>query len=282
MLPLAFSQWMGRCLGSANYYLGSRGALVTKANLRLCLPELSPREIESFALRSMRHTGMTVLETPAVWLSDPTRTVGWIGRIENEELLDDAITSDKGTLIVLPHLGNWEMFNVYFATKGHMTALYHPPRQDWLKPLMEKVRGDNLVPTNRKGLATLYRELSEGKVVTVLPDQVPASGDYAPFFGHQALTDRLVPRMLKKTQATAIVCIVYRDAGKFNIRFDPVEEDIYADDIAQSLSGLNYSMEKSIRTQLVQYQWEYKRFRERPAGEKKIYKFDGQPESFHQ
>lgn len=225
---------------------------------------------------------MTVLETPSVWLSDSVRTMAWLGRIENEHLLDDALASGKGTLVMLPHLGNWEMFNVYFATKGGMTALYHPPRQEWLKPLMEKIRGDNLVPTNRQGLATLYRKLKEGKVVTVLPDQVPATGTYAPFFGEMALTDQLVPRMLQKTGARALVCIVYREAGRFNVRFDEVEDDLYANDIATCLSALNLSMENSIRNQLVQYQWEYKRFRERPAGGKKLYKFDAQPDRFHQ
>jgi KDO2-lipid IV(A) lauroyltransferase len=281
MLPLSLNQWFGRCLGSANYYLGSRGALVTRENLRLCLPDLSSQEISTLAHRSLRHTGMTVLETPSVWLSDSVRTTAWLGQIENEHLLDDALASGKGTLVVLPHLGNWEMFNVYFATKGGMTALYHPPRQDWLKPLMEKVRGDNLVPTNRQGLATLYRKLKEGKVVTVLPDQVPATGAYAPFFGQVALTDRLVPRMLQKTGARAIVCIVYRHAGRFNVRFSDVEDDLYANDIEKSLSALNLSMEKSVRDKLSQYQWEYKRFRERPVGEKKLYKFNNQLDQFH-
>jgi KDO2-lipid IV(A) lauroyltransferase len=281
MLPLSLNQWLGRCLGSANYYLDSRGALVTKENLRLCLPDLSSQEISTLAHRSMRHTGMTVLETPSVWLSDSVRTIAWLGQIENEHLLDDALASGKGTLVVLPHLGNWEMLNVYFATKGGMTALYHPPRQDWLKPLMEKVRGDNLVPTNRQGLATLYRKLKEGKVVTVLPDQVPATGSYALFFGQMALTDRLVPRMLQKTGARAIVCIVYRQEGRFNIRFSEVEDDLYANDIEKSLSALNLSMEKSVRHKLAQYQWEYKRFRERPVGEKKLYKFNNQHDQFH-
>jgi len=282
LMPLAFSQWLGRGFGSLNYYLESRSTQVTKQNLQLCLPERTPGEIKTLAHKSMRHTGMTVFETPAVWLSDVSRTSAWIGRVENEALLDDAMASDQGTLVLLPHLGNWEMFNVYFASKGRMTALYHPPRQNWLKPLMAKVRGDNLVPTNRHGLATLYRELKDGHVVTVLPDQVPATGEFAPFFGQLALTDRLVPRMLRKTGARAIICIVYRESGKFHLRFDEVERDIYDGDLSIALAALNLSVEKSIRRKLMQYQWEYKRFRERPAGEKKLYKFNGQPELFHQ
>jgi len=281
-MPLGFSQWLGRGFGSLNYYLGSRSTQVTKQNLQLCLPELSTAEIQTLTHESMRQTGMTAFETPAVWLSDLSRTSAWIDRVENEQLIDDAMASDKGTVVVLLHLGNWEMFNVYFASKGRMTALYQPPRQDWAKPLMAKVRGDNLVPTNRQGLATLYRELKDGQVVTVLPDQVPATGEFVPFFGQPALTDRLVPRLLRKTGARAIVCIVYRESGKFHLRFDEVDNDVYAADLITALAALNLSVEKSIRTKLVQYQWEYKRFRERPAGAKKLYKFDGKTQYYHQ
>ena len=282
LMPLSFSQWLGRGFGSLNYYLRSRSTQVTKQNLQLCLPELCAAEIQKLTHESMRQTGMTAFETPAVWLSDLSRTSAWIGRVENEQLLDDAMASDQGTVVVLPHLGNWEMFNVYFASKGKMTALYQPPRQDWAKPLMAKVRGDNLVPTNRHGLATLYRELKDGQVVTVLPDQVPATGEFAPFFGQSALTDRLVPRLLRKTGARAITCIVFRESGKFHLRFDEVDNDVYAADLTTALAALNVSVEKSIRQKLTQYQWEYKRFRERPAGAKKLYKFKGQPDLYHQ
>ena len=189
------------------------------------------------------------------------------------------MASGKGTIILLPHLGNWEMFNIYFRRKGVMTALYQPPRQDWLKPLMQVVRGkagNELVATNVKGLAKLYRTLSEAGVVTILPDQVPQVGVYANFFNHAALTDRLVPRLIQKTGARVVVCIVYRNAGKFNVRFSEVDDALYEANMDTALGGLNRSIELAINDYLPQYQWEYKRFRERPAGEKKIYKFNGE------
>jgi KDO2-lipid IV(A) lauroyltransferase len=281
MLPLPVNQWLGRQLGFLNNVFGSRAAKVTRANLELCLPEYPPAALKKLASESMRHTGMTALETPSVWLSDPKRKDAWLGKIENEHLLDAAMTSASGTLILLPHLGNWEMFNAYFARRGRMTALYQPPRQEWLKPFMETIRGDNLVATNRQGLTMLYKELSAGRVVTVLPDQVPLSGEYVPFFGQAALTDRLVPRLLAKTGARALLCVVYRAEGKFNVCFGEPDPDIYNQDLITALTALNRSVETSITPFLAQYQWEYKRFRERPTGEKKLYKFDRQPDSYH-
>lgn len=280
-LPLALNQFFGRCFGYLGYQFRSRSALVTRQNLRLCFPDKNEAELDELTLRSMRHTGMTAFETPTVWLASKQRTKKWIVRIENESLLNEAMASDKGVLILLPHLGNWELFNVYFADKGRMTALYHPPRQDWLKPLMSKIRGDNLVPTNRQGLTALYRELEAGHVVTVLPDQVPASGDFAPFFGEPALTDRLVPRMLRKTGAIPLVCGVYRVQTGFTIRFEKPDEKLFAEDMTEALIGLNRSVELAIGHAVEQYQWEYKRFRKRPSGFKKLYKEKKEPQYYH-
>ncbi|MFN3236517.1 MAG: lysophospholipid acyltransferase family protein [Pseudomonadales bacterium] len=281
LLPLPISQALGSSVGLVGYLCNSRGTLVTRQNLRLCFPDKTDPEIAALTRSSMQHTGMTAFETPAVWLAPKRRTVVWIRTVENEALLDAAMATGKGTIILLPHLGNWELFNVYFATKGRMTALYHPPRQDWLKPLMSEIRGDNLVPTNRRGLMTLYKELEAGHVVTVLPDQVPASGQFAPFFNEPALTDRLVPRMIQKTGAQAVVCIVYRQGNGFNIRFEAPADELYSDNMDTALSGLNRSVEQVIRSHVPQYQWEYKRFRERPEGYKKLYKFAGQPQYYH-
>lgn len=287
MLPLGINRFLGKLVGSVGYWIGSRGALVTRQNLRLCFPDKTDAEIQQLTFDSMGHTGMTAFETPSVWLSSRARSSQWIVKVENESLLTDAMKSGTGTLVLLPHLGNWEIFNVYFSVnftdkgKGKMTALYHPPRQDWLKPLMSEIRGDNLVPTNRQGLMTLYKELEAGNVVTVLPDQVPSSGDFSTLFGEPALTDRLVPRLLRKTGATAVVCIVYRTLEGFVVRFETPEPGLSSEDTSEALKALNQSVEQALRDHVPQYQWEYKRFRERPPGFKKLYKFSGGPQYYH-
>jgi KDO2-lipid IV(A) lauroyltransferase len=87
--------------------------------------------------------------------------------------------------------------------------------------------------------------------------------------------------MIQKTGAQAVVCIVYRQGNGFNIRFEAPAEELYSDNMDTALSGLNRSVEQVIRSHVPQYQWEYKRFRERPEGYKKLYKFAGQPQYYH-
>ena len=283
-LPLGLLRKIGAAVGWLNFALNTQVAKITRVNLELCLPDLSEPERLKLCKDSLIHTGQTALETPAVWLSPLMRSRAWISEVQNEALLDEAIKAGRGVIVLLPHLGNWEMFNVYFATRGKMTALYQPPKQAFMKPIMEAVRenlGNELVPTNVKGIARLYRCLQQGEVAVILPDQVPASGRFAPFFGEPALTDVLVSRLVKKTSACVICCTVSRDQNGFVVSFSEVDDRLYASDIDTSLSGLNRSVENAVSENLAQYQWEYKRYRERPAGLEKLYKFRQGPKYFH-
>jgi len=283
-LPRQTSQFIGRLLGRINFFFKTRLYLITQANLGLCFPELADSEREQLARQSLLSTGQTLMEIPAVWLAKPQTLNAWIASVVNEELLDQVEDTSNGVILLLPHIGNWELLNVYFTRRGSFTALYQPPRQAYLRSIMEDIRGkfgNEMVPTNVKGVARLYRVLQEGGVVTILPDQVPASGIYVPFFGIEALTDQLVSRLVNKTGARVVaVSIVRLKDGRFKIVFQPGDEDIYSTEIEVSVTGVNKTVEKLVRDVPEQYQWEYKRFRERPKGEKKVYRF-GKSEEFH-
>ena len=63
-----------------------------------------------------------------------------------------------------------------------------------------------MVPTDRRGIRQLYQVLESGGTAVVLPDQVPANGQFVTFFGTAALTDELAVRLQKKTAARASRC----------------------------------------------------------------------------
>jgi Kdo2-lipid IVA lauroyltransferase/acyltransferase len=284
-LPLSVDRILGRLIGRLGLLFQTRAAKVTRENIAFCLPHLSPSEQQTLVKKSLGHTATMLFEMPYAWLGDQKKLSASLLSVENEALLDRAMAADRGLIILLPHVGNWEMFNIFFSQKGQMTALYQPPRQEYLRKFMQEVResfGNELVPTNAKGILRLYKTLTSGGVVTILPDQVPQKGEYIDFFGQKALTDVLVSRLIKKTNAIALCCTVTRQDNGFLVRFSEPDSDLYSINIDDSLAGLNRSIEASVSPFLDQYQWEYKRFRERPAGEKKLYKFDGEQDFYHQ
>ncbi len=285
ILPLPIDRALGRFIGRLGLLFQTRAAKVTRENIALCFPHLSPDAQQALLKKSLAHTATMLFEMPYAWLGDKEKLLASLVSVENEMLLDDAMSSDRGVIILLPHVGNWEMFNIFFSQKGKMTALYQPPRQKYLHEFMQKVRqsfGNELVPTNAKGILRLYKTLTSGGVVTILPDQVPQNGEYIDFFGHKALTDVLVPRLIRKTKALALCCTVTRQGDGFLVRFSQPDPTLYDPDIGASLEGLNRTIETAVSPFLEQYQWEYKRFRERPLGEKKLYKFDREKDVYHE
>ncbi len=282
--PRAFLQGLGKCFGWLKYITNSQAACVSRENIQLCYPQLSEVQQRQLLRASLSQSAQTFFETPSIWLSSPSRLNSWIDEIQGEIFLKRAINSSKGVIVLLPHFGNWELINVYFSKHGSMTGLYRPPRQTYLKKIMQDIRsgfGNEFVPTNKKGIFRLVRRLNAGGVVTILPDQVPRAGIFSDFFGNQALTDLLIPRLLQRTGATAVaVTIKRKNNGYFTLTCKEPDPDIYNISNEISAKALNKTIESCVSQAPEQYQWEYKRFRERPIGQKKLYRFN-KPTEFH-
>jgi len=282
LLPFRVAQWIGVVIGWYNWLFLTRAARVTKVNLEVCLPELDDEVRKRLAKISLMQTGQTMMETASIWMGNIEKNLSRIKTVTGEHILAEALEQDQGVILILPHLGNWELFNLFYGAHSTMTALYQPPKGEALHTLIRKVRdrgGNLVVPTTHRGLSQLYRTLKKGGVVTILPDQVPANGVYAPFFGVEALTDLLIPRLVKRTGARVVCVYVKRlDRGNgFEVVYRPVHKGIDSPDLNNSVLAVNMSIEECVREIPEQYQWEYKRFRDRPKGELKLYQFKNSP-----
>jgi KDO2-lipid IV(A) lauroyltransferase len=115
------------------------------------------------------------------------------------------------------------------------------------------------------------KALQSGEIIAVLPDQVPAdeSGMYAPFFGVPALTMTLVSKLTQRTGAKVFCGFAQRlPKGKgFKVVLQEANPAVFSNNLEESITGLNESVEHSVELAVAQYQWEYKRFRRQPDGE---------------
>jgi KDO2-lipid IV(A) lauroyltransferase len=135
--------------------------------------------------------------------------------------------------------------------------------------------GGKLAPTNNKGVKTLLKMLKRAEIIAILPDQVPQreSGDYADFFSIPALTSTLISNLASRTGAAVITASAYRidNSDDFRLVFETVSDEINSDDVWTSLTAMNKSVERCVMQAPEQYQWEYKRFKRQPAGERQYY-----------
>ncbi len=277
-LGLRKAQRLGRLLGSLAWKLEGRSVETTRKNLRVCYPDLSEEHIEAMGRESLRETGATALELPIMWEWPVERCLGLIREIEGEELLADYQSGKQGLLLLAPHLGNWELTGLFFASRYKMAALYSPPNQAGFEEYMKAVRsrsGSELVATDRRGIMRLFSILREGGVVGILPDQTPRKegGEFAPFFGIPTITMTLASKLIHKTGARPLVTYAQRlpDGQGFKMVIREAEPGMASQDMSESLAALNRSVEKCIADVPVQYQWEYKRFRRTAPGETPVY-----------
>lgn len=278
LLSLRWAQRIGRFLGGFVWRLGGRSVETTRKNLRACYPHLADSEREELGRQSLRETGATAMEIPLMWEWPVERCLGLIKEIEGEELLDDYKADGKGLLLLAPHLGNWELAGLFFASRYKMAALYSPPNRPEFETYIKNVRsrsGSELVATDRRGIMRLLAILRGGGVVGVLPDQTPRQegGEFAPFFGIPAVTMTLASKLIHKTDAHPLITFAQRlpKGEGFKIVIRRADDGMTSKDMSESLSALNRSVERCIELVPAQYQWEYKRFRRTAPGETPVY-----------
>ncbi len=276
LMSLSGQRRVGGLLGALAWRINTRHARVTRTNIELCFPELSHPERESLIKTSLQQTGKLLAESGVVFHWPERRWMALVQTVEGQRLMDEAISSERGVLLLAPHYGNWEFLSLYLGRYG-FTALYDPPRIGALERPIVASRcrsGARLLPIGPGGLKALYRTLRQAGVAGLLPDQVPErrAGVYAPFFDRPALTITMAHRLILRTRPKVLLCAAIRMPGGFGIRFTEADPSIGDSNALVSATALNRSIEALIRKDPAQYQWEYKRFKRQPADRPKLYR----------
>ena len=277
-LPLPAVTRVGRVLGTATWHLARDMRRVTLINLGICFPEMTLQERKRLAKASIVETVMTVCESGAVWTKPTSKVTPYITSTQGEELIQQALDQKKGVILVVPHLGNWEVANYHISSKYPFMAMYQPVPIPALDRLIFRARSQmdaEFVPADRSGVMALIGFLSKGGLTGVLPDQQPSSksGVFVPFFSKEALTPVLIAKLLQRTGSVAFgyTCLRNEDGRSFRTVCIPADPEIYDQDDTVSATAMNRTIEQLIRMAPEQYQWEYKRFNKRPKGEPRPY-----------
>lgn len=277
-LSYGATQKFGRAIGRVLWWGDSSLTRVTKVNIELAFPELDKPQQQALIKSSLEETGKLFAEFGAMWEWPTEKALSLIKTVQNKELFDLASEQNKGLIVLAPHHGNWELVGLYLSTLRPMAALYRPPKIKPLEEYMSAVRGrhgSELVPTDKRGVIRLFSILRENGMVGILPDQVPGGtgGVFAPFFGVEAHTIKLVSRLIEKTDCLVVsLCAMRREDGTgFDMIFRKADPDIYSPDVETSVAAMNRSVEECVRYKPEQYQWEYKRFKDPRKGSRATY-----------
>ncbi|CAH0993011.1 Lipid A biosynthesis lauroyltransferase [Sinobacterium norvegicum] len=277
ILPLFLLRAIGKAAGYLIFRQQGRSYQVTMRNLELCFPEMPEPERLDMTRRSLIETGMLGAEVMQVWARPWAKTRNKIVKVNGLEKFTDPVNSDKATILLAPHLGNWEVLGLYMAEFGQMMCLYQPPKQAIFEGIIKQSReksGTVAVPTNKKGVMALMKALKKGGTTGILPDQQPelSGGCFAPFFGVDALTITLISSLIQRNDCRVVMGYAKRVAEGYEVNFTDPDPEIYSDDQLTSVTAMNRSVEACVMDCPEQYQWEYKRFNKQPEGQPRFYK----------
>lgn len=214
-LPLRVLHAAGSVFGQLLWLLNGRARKVTQRNLELVLPQEDVAARNHLARGALIETGKSLTEIARVWSGNPQRALAMVRDVRGAELLDAALASKRGLIICAPHLGCWELLNYWLAARMPLAIVYRPPKFALLEALLLRARGALQVEQVRAegaGVRALYRRLTSGGAVGILPDQQPKQGEgqFAPFFGVDALTMVLVSRLAHRTGAQVLFAFAER------------------------------------------------------------------------
>ncbi|MDP5328150.1 MAG: hypothetical protein NWS81_00510 [Litorivicinaceae bacterium] len=269
-LPTPVRRATALIIGLGLILIPNQAARITRRNIQMAFPERRAWSRFWLINASLIELVQKSFDIAATWVRSPEQIVDWVQASEGlTEFLQTPATTPK--LILLPHLGNWELFGMWLSQYQSYTALFRPLRADALTALVRTARGrggNELVSTDSAGLRQLMSALRLGATVIVLPDQTPHAGQgvYVPFFGIQTLTPTLIARLIQKTKPHVFIAAAVREGSSYKAMIERVEILDSVPNTVEICRRMNLIIESLVRRYPTQYQWEYRRFRNAPDG----------------
>jgi KDO2-lipid IV(A) lauroyltransferase len=275
----AAARWMGPPRArEAGIWLGRAAYWLAPALRRRALDNLeqadgltaSSRDRRRIARASFEHLASGALEAAAVLSAlerlDDERYVAFEA-IENWER---AHARGRGTIVVLAHLGNWEIAGLAAARRGYpLVSVAQPMKNPYVERFMARARrttGQRIV-SKRGALRGLVDALRRREVVILLCDQRWRHGIAVPFFGRPAATVTTPALLSLRFGAPIVPLEVYRAPRPpiHRVRCgEPLDPECYRhapDPVRAMTEEITRRIEDAIRRHPEQWMWMHNRWR---------------------
>ncbi len=263
-LPLKINHWLGALIGILLYIVDSDTKKVSSQNIEICFPELTSNERKSLVKKALIHTGKNLTESGLIWNQSFSRNARYVQKVNGEHYLD----SSKKTILLVPHIGCWEITGRVLANSRKVTFMFKPLKSLKQNNYLFKRRNIGnltMASADRAGVLKIQRALKNGELVGMLPDQDPGEdgGIMAPFFGKQVNTMTLLVKIAQKSDVEVLMLWAKRlGQGKgFELNIEPINLGGTGIALEDRVTFMNQSIEKLIRKLPEQYMWSYKRFK---------------------
>ncbi len=265
----------GALLGMMGYRMANRRRKITKINLKLCFPELNTKELDAKTRQVFRSTGIGLIETAAIWLSEPNRYQDQV-KIHGLEHLQTSAKDQQGILLVGMHQATLDFAGAVLATYKPFDVMYKTNKNNLIEAVMTRGRNRNFPQAiEHRNIRKVVKNLRKGHIVWYAPDQDYGlkHSVFAPFFGLQTASINVTSRIAELTHAKIVFMSQFRINNdlSYEVFLTPGPEGYPSGDSDADAAALNKLIESAVRKAPEQYLWLHRRFKTRPPGEASPY-----------
>jgi heptosyltransferase-2 len=267
VLPLRLLFAVGQILGSCAWLVSAKYRRLAERNVAIAFAnEKSPRELRRLVRRHFRRLGANLLSSAKLMQMSPEKILRRV-RVENIEAMDSRFRAGIPVVLVLSHLGIWELFAQLmpkFVGYVRNASVYQSLGNRFIDAHVRRTRSQTgLELFDRKdGFQPVIDLLRCGGGVGVLCDQHAGDhGVWTPFFGRLASTSPLAALLAKRTRAALLAAGVYTDGFArwrmvFTERFDTGKASVGA-----LTFRINEVIEQQIRRAPEDWFWVHNRWK---------------------
>ncbi|MEA1996436.1 MAG: lysophospholipid acyltransferase family protein [Gemmatimonadota bacterium] len=272
IMPHRLALAAGKALGSIVWrVVGYRKSVMCK-NMGLAFPQEKPAEIERTALACYRNLGRIFFEYSRIMrLSD-----SWMARnihVHGQDLLDKAVESGRGAIIVSFHYGNWELMGACIGRLGYPLDVTsrvqtNQPFNDYITRIRQ-ANGITLLPLTGSAHKRILNSLKQGRFVGFLADQDAGRGGvFVDFLGRPASTPK-GPALYSFLTGVPVVMgfMPPRDGGGWEIVFEEVprpDTKNREDFIREMTAYYTARLEEYVRQSPENWFWLHRRWKTQP------------------
>jgi KDO2-lipid IV(A) lauroyltransferase len=269
-LPRPLALAIGRMVGTGLYLFFPYRKDVAWNNLTLAFPELTNRQRRTLLHRTYKHFGMVLID----FLRIPTLNEQKFDTIIKMEdaYLRKAQETQRGTLIMSAHLGNWEVMVPVLVFRGYPITPVMVPQRGPGGAFVQTIRDSTGCEYISKKTSTrkMLRLLKEGRFLGLAGDQdARKSGVWVNLFGRPSSRPRGSAVFALQTGAPIIAgwCLLQKDR-RYHLWFESINTEHLPADREQAIRILTQrymdALEIVIRQHPEQYFWFHRMWKTRP------------------
>ncbi len=273
LLPRKIIAFLAVCLGLLLYYTGVRKKVID-TNLGIAFGDILDHKARK-DIRKKTCINAAIVAFEFIYLKHlkPDQLSNYID-LTGLELLEEALSQQKGVIVAGNHFGNWELITGAISFLGRPMHIFTGMQKNlFIDNAINDIRrkfGTVTIPKAKSAAFDMMRALKKNKPLGMAGDlNVPHDNLFVNFFGKRAVVGQgLATFAIKRNAPLLFIWSVRESPFKYKGYLKRIDYQITGDqqqDLERLAQSISDELEDKIRKNPEQYFWFNRRWKTRPA-----------------